>query len=74
MKRTIRRTILRVFFSVRVNMLKRKPSFGKQTVRRDHELVSRHSPVLCSAQCRRELEEEGDMNEEEILRETANIR
>ncbi|CAF1124731.1 unnamed protein product [Adineta steineri] len=26
------------------------------------------------AQCRRELEEEGDMTEEEILRETANIR
>ncbi|CAF3366510.1 unnamed protein product [Rotaria socialis] len=26
------------------------------------------------AQCRRELEEEGDMNEEEISRETANIR
>lgn len=25
-------------------------------------------------QCRRELEEEGDMNEEEVLRETANIR
>ena len=26
------------------------------------------------AQCRRELEEEGDMTEDEILRETANIR
>jgi hypothetical protein len=26
------------------------------------------------AQCRRELEEEGDMAEDEILRETANIR
>ena len=74
MKRTIRRTTLRVFFSVRVNTLKRKPSFERQTVRRKHEPVSRHTSLLCSAQCRRELEEEGDMNEEEILRETANIR
>jgi hypothetical protein len=29
---------------------------------------------FCLAQCRRELEEEGDMTEDEILRETANIR
>lgn len=28
----------------------------------------------CLVQCRRELEEEGDMNEDDILRETANIR
>jgi len=30
--------------------------------------------IFCVAQCRRELEEEGDMTEDEILRETANIR
>jgi len=29
---------------------------------------------VCLAQCRHELEEEGDMTEDEILRETANIR
>ena len=30
--------------------------------------------LLFLAQCRKELEEEGDMNDEDILRETANIR
>jgi hypothetical protein len=30
--------------------------------------------LIRSVQCRRELEEEGDMSEEDIQRETANIR
>lgn len=70
----IQHIIPHVFLLVQVNMLKLKLNFEKLMVRKLFYLELNFPYLFCSAQCRRELEEEGDMNEDEILRETANIR
>jgi hypothetical protein len=52
-----------------------KQNYEKPMVRNRKILFSESNFFFfCLAQCRRELEEEGDMTEDEILRETANIR
>lgn len=74
MNRTKQRTIPLVIWSVQVNTLKLKANYAKPMVKiiEFNEQVSFHCRF--SAQCRREFEDDGEMTEEDILRETANIR